>query len=209
MNPDSPKHLPNAFIVILIGGLLISIGLSWVVFSASPNSARPPSSVLSPTINTRIPTNKSGSASQTVFEVGKPAPDFSLKDINGKEIHLSDFSGKAVMINMWASWCIPCQEEMPEIENIFEKYNTSDLMVLGINVTSQDHMQDVKDTVKKYQLSYPILLDESGQVSSLYHMYGIPSSYFIDTQGILRRIQIGEIRPNDINGYFSEIIPRK
>ena len=82
-------------------------------------------------------------------------------------------------------------------------------MVLGVNVTTQDHIQDVKETVKKYQLSYPILLDESGQVSGLYHMYGIPSSYFIDTQGILTRIQIGEILPDDIGSYFSEIIPRK
>jgi peroxiredoxin len=117
---------------------------------------------------------------QTVIEVGKPAPDFSLNDLDGKVVHLSDFTGKPVMINLWASWCIPCQDEMPELEKIYEQYNTSGLVILGVNVTSQDHIQDVKEAVKKYQITYPILLDESGLVSGLYHMYGIPVSYFID-----------------------------
>lgn len=124
-------------------------------------------------------------------------------------IRLSDFAGKPVLINLWATWCIPCQNEMPVLEKIYKEYNASGLVVLGVDITLQDNLQAVKETVKKYQLSYPILLDESGQISKLYQVYGIPTSYFIDHQGILRLIQIGEIHPDYQNRYLAEIIPSK
>lgn len=72
-------------------------------------------------------------------------------------IRLSDFAGKPVLINLWATWCIPCQNEMPVLEKIYKEYNASGLVVLGVDITLQDNLQAVKETVKKYQLSYPIL----------------------------------------------------
>jgi peroxiredoxin len=207
------KHLPNQtthfLLVIMCGGLFIGLGLSWTIYNAPGNSAKPVSSESAPTIIPKLTASQSGNTPQPVVEVGKQAPDFSLKDIDGEEIHLSDFSGKPVLINLWATWCIPCQNEMPVLEKIYKDKNALGLVVLGVNITSQDNLETVKETVKKYQLSYPILLDESGQISKLYQVHGIPSSYFIDQQGVLRRIQIGEILPEYLDSYFSEILPFK
>lgn len=209
MNNKSSSKTPYPFFIILLSGLLIGLGLSWVAFATPPNFTRPIPTVLSPNATSKLSTGATTSLAQTVIEVGKPAPDFSLNDLDGKVVHLSDFTGKPVVINLWASWCIPCQDELPELEKIYEQYSPSGLVILGVNVTSQDHIQNVKEAVKKYQITYLILLDESGRVSGLYHMYGIPVSYFIDSKGILRRIQIGEILPEYLNNTFSEIIPLK
>ena len=146
---------------------------------------------------------------QSVIEIGKPAPDFSLKNIDGKEIHLSDFAGKPVMINFWATWCPPCQKEMPEIKKFYENNKASGLVVLSINATSQDNIDNVKETIQKDQLTFPVLLDESGQVAWQYQLNGLPTSFFIDSQGIIREIQVGEVNPNDLDSYFSEMKPGK
>ena len=199
----SPKT-PSSLIIILLAGLLIVIGLIWFITRTSANNNKPSALALSSN-NPQKTAGQSESMVQPSVEIGKPAPDFLLKSIDGKEIRLSDFAGKPVMINFWATWCPPCQKEMPEIKKFYEKYNASGLVVLSINSTFQDTIDNVKETVKMDQLTFPILLDETGQVEQLYHLNGLPTSYFIDNQGILRKIQIGEINPSDLDGYFSEM----
>jgi cytochrome c biogenesis protein CcmG/thiol:disulfide interchange protein DsbE len=209
MNKNFPKHPTFVFLLILLSGLLIGLGLSWAVYSAPSNSIRAQPSPSAPTKLVEVPTRQPENTPKKAIVVGKPAPDFSLRNIDGEEIHLADFSGKPVLINLWTTWCIPCQNEMPVIEKIFKDYNDTGLVVLGINITSQDKLLDVKETIKKYNLSYPILLDESGLVSELYEMRGIPTSYFVDPQGIIRRIQIGEILPEYEDRYLMDILPLK
>jgi len=201
----SPKT-PSVFIIIPLLGLIIVVGLSWLISNSSANNGKKSVSTLSSNI-LQTADNQSASMSQSAVEIGKPAPDFSLKNIDGKEIHLSDFAGKPVMINFWATWCPPCQKEMPEIEKFYEHYNASGLVVLSINATSQDNIDNVKETIQKNQLTFPVLLDESGQVAWQYKLNGLPTSFFINSQGIIREIQIGEVNPSDLDGYFSEMNP--
>jgi peroxiredoxin len=98
---------------------------------------------------------------------------------------------------------------MPDIEAAYEKYQAQNLVVLGINVTTQDNLDDVKAFVKEYNLTFPILLDESGEVSEeLFHLRGLPTSFFIDSEGILQRIHIGAIPKMNLETFIIEILPK-
>jgi cytochrome c biogenesis protein CcmG/thiol:disulfide interchange protein DsbE len=209
MNKNIPKLSISVFHRILLSGLLIGLGLSWTVYSIPSYSISAQPTTSAPTKLVEVPTSQPKNTPSNAIVAGKAAPDFILKNLNGEEIRLSDFTGKPVMINLWASWCQPCLKEMPVIETIYKKYQSVGLVVLGINVTSQDNLTDAKETVNNFNLSYPILIDESAHVSKLYEMRGIPTSFFIDSQGIIRRIQIGEILPEYVDRYLADILPLK
>ena len=221
MNEYFPqKHQkPNPLPYVLLAGLLIGIMISWNMFSSPSRPDR-----LSPTQTTPYPTTPmTASTTQplqivkitpegnipSTARVGKPAPDFSLKTIDGKVINLLDFRGKPVLINLWATWCPPCRDEMPGIQAAYEKYADKGLVVLAIDFTIQDHLPEVEAFIKELKLTFPILLDETGDVSAgLYGMVGLPTSYFIDPQGILQRIQIGGMLPEKLDEYLTEILPK-
>ena len=95
-----------------------------------------------------------------------------------------------MVLNLWASWCIPCREETPAIEKIYQTYNGS-LAVIGINVTSQDSETDVRAFVQELGLTFPIVLDRDGSVIARYQLLGLPSTFFIDRSGIIRSVIFG------------------
>jgi cytochrome c biogenesis protein CcmG/thiol:disulfide interchange protein DsbE len=221
MKEYSPrKNQPsNPLSYVLLIGLLLGIAISWILFNkeASPTlpvltdtpAYRPTLATISTATTLQVVKITPNVNVQSIASVGKPAPDFTLKTIDGKEIKLSDLKGKAVLINLWASWCPPCRYEMPGIQAAYEKYKFKGLVVLGIDFTVQDNLQDVKAFVQELKLSFPILLDETGDVSAgLYGMRGLPTSYFIDTGGILDRIQIGAMLPEKLEEYLAEILPK-
>ncbi|PAB58385.1 TlpA family protein disulfide reductase [Anaeromicrobium sediminis] len=113
--------------------------------------------------------------------VGKPAPKFTLKDLNGKDVSLSDYKGKIVLINFWATWCAYCDMEMPDLEKLNKE--NDDLVVLAVNV------REGKDIVEKYikegKYTFPVALDESGDVSAKYLVSAFPTTYFVDKEGLL------------------------
>ncbi len=119
------------------------------------------------------------------LELGNTAPDFTLKTLDGKEVSLSDYRGKVVMVNVWASWCEPCRQEMPAIEQAYKTYQDQGLVVLGLNLKEkQVPIQGFADT---YGLTFPILLDTDGKVGTdLYRVRPIPTTFFVDRDGILR-----------------------
>ena len=119
------------------------------------------------------------------------APDFILYDLEGNEYHLSDLKGNLVIVNIWASWCKPCQYEMPAIQKIYDQYKDSGLVILAVNNTYQDSFSNVVDFVNNNQLTFPILLDLDGEVSKLYKVQALPSTYFIDRSGKINEIIIG------------------
>jgi thiol-disulfide isomerase/thioredoxin len=134
------------------------------------------------------------SSEQAMFSASQKgfiAPDFKLSDINGKEYQLSDLQGKMVIVNVWASWCKPCQYEMPAMQKIYEKYSDKDLILLAVNNTYQDNLADVIEFVDVNKLTFPILLDVEGEVSNLYQVQALPSTYFIDRSGKISEIIIG------------------
>lgn len=218
ISPKSSKSKDILSIMILIG-LVIGIGLSFsfyrmttLVSESSPtleNSDKQP--VLPGEIAaTAQPTKILFQADPQKFAiVGEMAPDFTLNDLDGKPVSLQDFRGKPVVINLWATWCKPCLYEMPGFENAYKEYQDVGLVVLGINLTAKDNIEDVQPFIEQLSLTFPILLDEKGYVSSgLYGMKGLPMTYFIDSEGILRRIQAGSMLPEIFDKYLIDILPK-
>jgi len=109
--------------------------------------------------------------------------DFTLEDLKGSKVTLSELKGKKVFLNFWATWCPPCKAEMPDIEKLYQETKDSDLVILAVNVG--DDKKKVQDFIAKYNYNFNILLDTKGEVSQLYQVSGIPTSYFIDTNGLL------------------------
>ncbi len=128
---------------------------------------------------------ESSSASQ---EPAFPAPDFTLTDQYGKQHKLSDFKGKTVFLNFWATWCGPCRSEMPEIQALYEKYgkNEKDLIVLGVagpNQGNEGSTASIKKFLKDKRYTFPVVMDESGDVFAEYGIRAFPTTFMIDKEG--------------------------
>jgi cytochrome c biogenesis protein CcmG, thiol:disulfide interchange protein DsbE len=112
--------------------------------------------------------------------VGNKAPSFTLKDIDGKAVRLSDFAGKVVLVDFWATWCSPCQESMAELEQLHRKYRDRGVVVLGISMdTGGDAASRVRDFANKHHLTYLMLMDDK-KTSASYAVYNIPATYLLD-----------------------------
>ena len=134
--------------------------------------------------------------------VGQALDNFKLAQLQGTSLQLADLKGKPVIINFWATWCIPCQDEMPLLENYSRKLSNS-LIVIGVN--SQEQPDVIRDFVTKYGITFPIALDSNGDLTRSYLINGFPTTFFVDKAGILRNIHIGVLREDLITGYLQSI----
>lgn len=112
-----------------------------------------------------------------------PALDFKLKDLNDKEIALSEFKGKKVMLNFWATWCGYCVQEMPYMQNIHNETRDKDVIILAVNVG--ESKDKVKKFIEKNNYSFPVVLDENQEVAQNYGVQGFPTTLFIDEDGFV------------------------
>ena len=119
------------------------------------------------------------------------APDFSLLDRGSNQITLSELRGRPVIINLWASWCIPCREEMPALEQVHVAYKDQGLIVLAVNATNQDNQQAAIRFSDNLGLTFPILFDTQGSVSKAYRLQSLPTTYFVDQNGIIQEVVVG------------------
>lgn len=119
------------------------------------------------------------------------APDFSATTLSGEETRLSDWRGQAVLVNLWASWCVPCRTEMPALEKVFQDYHQDGLVILAVNATDQDDEERVRSFAQELGLTFPILLDRTGEISRAYHLTALPTSYFIAADGRIQEIVVG------------------
>ncbi|HCU23854.1 MAG TPA: hypothetical protein DF383_02460 [Deltaproteobacteria bacterium] len=115
-------------------------------------------------------------------KIGDPAPDFSLSDRRGQSTTLSEFRGKVVLLNFWATWCGPCQHEMPSLEALYERYREKNFVVLGVSLDEEGWVA-IDAFLKQVPVQFPILLDSVQKTSELYQVYRIPETYLIDAQG--------------------------
>jgi cytochrome c biogenesis protein CcmG/thiol:disulfide interchange protein DsbE len=138
----------------------------------------------------RVTGNESDSLIQTAHE-GFLAPDFSLQTLSGETVALSNLRGRPVLINLWASWCIPCRLEMPAIQRVYQDFQAQGFQVLAINATNQDDPEKVAEFARQYELKFPILLDKLGSVGYQYQLDSLPTSFFVDAQGVIREIVVG------------------
>jgi len=118
------------------------------------------------------------------------APDFTLTTLDGDEISLAELRGKPVVLNFWATWCNPCQREMPALQATAEEY-ADDVVVLGID--QGESAAIVRPFIEEYGISYPIPLDTKFEVASLYNVRGLPTTFFIDRDGVIRHFWLGEM----------------
>jgi peroxiredoxin len=151
--------------------LILIAGASWILLSADPAA--------STTITTAAP------------QAGFAAPNFTLKTPEGEIYTLSDLKGQAVLVNMWATWCPPCRAEMPAMEKVYNEYKDQGFIVLAVNNTFQDNPLEIVPFATQYNLTFPILLDETGDVTRAYQVRSLPSSYFINRFGVITEVVIG------------------
>ncbi len=134
----------------------------------------------------------------------KPAHDFTLKDLNGNDVKLSSFKGKAVIINFWATWCHPCREEIPDLQKGYDENKDKGLVILGVNI--KENESKVSKFTKDYKMTYPILLDIDGTTSDAYRVFGIPMSFFIDRNGLVKDSFIGMLTKEEISKKLAMIL---
>jgi peroxiredoxin len=122
-------------------------------------------------------------------EIGERAPDFTLPTIDGKATSLSQFRGKIVMVNFWETTCSACAGEMPDIQSIFDTWSRDDLEILAINNGEREAF--VQSFIDSKGLTFPVLLDSDREVGTVYQVSTIPTTFFIDADGIIKRIKSG------------------
>ena len=130
---------------------------------------------------------------ETGIQEGNRAPDFTLYSLEGKEVSLSDSKGKVTFINFWTTWCPPCKEEMPDMQEFYEEEAKKyDAEILAVNLTTNESSsQVVKDFVNENHLTFPILMDIEGQQMEMFAAITIPTTYVIDKNGIIMKKVIG------------------
>ena len=121
---------------------------------------------------------------------GVSALDFTFPDINGDMVSLSDFQGQVVLLNIWATWCLPCVEEMPSMEKLYKKLKNEGLVILAVSI-DEAGAEVVRPFMKNHKLSFPALTDTEGKTNSLYQITGVPESFIIDKDGIIVEKIIG------------------
>ncbi|MFZ5915870.1 MAG: TlpA family protein disulfide reductase [Chloroflexota bacterium] len=118
-------------------------------------------------------------------QVGHPAPDFSLQTVDGETVTLGALQGQPVLLNFWATWCPPCRAEMPHIQQVWQAYQADGLIVLAVD--EQESAQTVGQFAAGLGLTFPLLLDVTGEVGNDFQVRALPTSFFIDRQGIVRQ----------------------
>ncbi len=118
-----------------------------------------------------------------------PAPDFTLKSRSGENLRLSEFRGEVVMINFWASWCAPCRQEMPLLEELYTRYRPLGFTILAVNV--EEDPAKAKAMLKEIPVSFPVLFDTQSKVSRLYNVAAMPSTVLVDRDGNIRHLHLG------------------
>lgn len=136
---------------------------------------------------------------------GHPAPDFELKNLDGELVRLSDFKGKPVIVNFWATWCPPCRAEFPDFQKVSVE-QADKLVIIGINHTTGDSPQFVPDFVAEFGITFPIVLDETGETVKAYKVVGLPTTVFIDSNGIVKEVFAGPINKAYIESKLTDLL---
>ena len=144
----------------------------------------------------------SGSASAASIVPGAVAPAFELPSSSSKDMSLSDLKGQVVLINFWASWCGPCRQEMPVLEQLYKKYKAAGFTLLGVNV--EPKTADAVGFLQSTPVSFPILFDTDSKVSKLYEVSGMPSTVILDRAGKVRYVHHG-YKPGEESEYLDQI----
>lgn len=188
---------------IAIGHYVQSVVLVNVPPEAQDAAVRNWSNTLQTQADVEIRLGTSGT--RRAAKIGEPAPDFTLPTPEGESITLSDFRGRPVLINFWATWCPPCKIEMPDIEALYQKYKDRGFTVIAVD--QQESPAAVQQYFQEMGLSFLPVIDSTGEIFNLYRVVALPTSYFIDAEGIVRFQHRGMMTREQMESYARQIMP--
>ncbi len=186
--PATGNKLSQREVFSIVGGIALALVLIGVVWMLTDRDNTLPS----------------------VGEVSRPAPDFTLSTLDGGTISLSDYRGKVVLVNFWGTWCEPCKRETPALEAAYQAMQDDGLVIIGINLTDDELIQgnaeaDIQAFVDQYRVTYPIALDRDGTVLQDFRVYPLPTSFFVDPEGTIRYVRVGEITTDEVAALFADL----
>lgn len=188
--PTSPARRTRMALIAALVGILAGIALSAWLIQRSP-ALEPPG------LPTTIPAHSQ-------------APEFALPALDGDTVTLSSYRGQVVLVNFWASWCVPCQEEIPALQAAYQALQAQGFVVVGVNLRDRERPgaegdTDVRDFVQRFAIDYPIVIDQDGAVGRAYSVSVIPTSFLIDREGKVLEVRIGIWRPGELEALVETV----
>ena len=153
----------------------------------------------------RVPSGIAALPPESIPLRGHPAPEFSLQTLDGEALSLSELRGQAIVLNFWATWCPPCRAEMPELQAAYQAYRSGGLVVLGVNQAEEAPV--VRAYLEELGLTFPVVLDANYEAASLYAVNSLPTTFFIDRDGIIRGMVVGQMNAALLNEQIRTIYP--
>lgn len=144
---------------------------------------------------------------QAMSEMNRPAPLFAAPALDGGTVRLEDYRGQVVLLNFWGTWCEPCKRELPALQAAHEQLGSEGLAVIGVNLTDDEKLQgrneaQIEAFLNQFGVTYPIALDLEGSITNDYRVFPLPTSFFIDPEGSIRYVHIGELTLTDVRATF-------
>jgi len=140
-----------------------------------------------------------------VPRAGEPAPDFDLRTLAGGRLELASLRGRPVVVNFWASYCHPCRKEFPLLRTALREHRDDRLAIVGVD--SQDIASDARAFAREQHATWPMPIDEQGDVTRAYGVRGLPFTFFVDGEGTIRARVIGELSEQELTSHLRKIIP--
>jgi peroxiredoxin len=145
------------------------------------------------------------SSEPTGVNKGNLASGFTLEALDGTEVSLGEYRGNVVLVNFWGTWCPPCRAEIPDIEKAYQARQDDGFVVLGVNV--EEPRESVAPFVEAMGMTYPVLLDEGGQVLKMYRAIGLPMSVILDQDGVIQVRHVGVLTLEQLEDYLAQVLP--
>jgi cytochrome c-type biogenesis protein len=130
-------------------------------------------------------------------EVGRAAPAYAAVTLEGEDVSLERLRGKPVLLNVWATWCAPCREEIPYLSRLFAEHRDEGLEIIGVSIDARGEDEKIAEFAKDIGMRYPVWLDPDQRVAATFLAFGVPASYLVDRHGVLRWKHVGVLRPTN------------
>lgn len=138
-----------------------------------------------------------GDAGVARVDIGAPVPAYAAASLAGDSVSLEALRGKVVLLNVWATWCHPCRDEIPELQALHERYAARGLELVGVSVDAESADDAIRAFMRDFRMTYPVWRDPGERVSAQFHIVGVPATFLIDRGGVLRWRKTGPIQPGD------------